>query len=205
LNDNEGCVKCCNFFENHHAANCPNNFPNLATYKTLMQADVDCARCTCGKCVAAVTAMSPANTSSSSDGTTHHPVAAVLGFSCNPVAYVASNASNVFKRSLNSNSNSSSSQSVSDPSPHSVVKPLKEASLLHVEHLYWHYSTSRNTNEFPVTFEALIDHGSSAVLISKDYVSKLGLHQKCLHKPYIAELAMEKNGQKTKFEFSEYV
>jgi hypothetical protein len=37
LNDNKGCVKGHNFFENHHAANCPNNFPNPTTYKTLTQ------------------------------------------------------------------------------------------------------------------------------------------------------------------------
>ncbi|KIM78087.1 hypothetical protein PILCRDRAFT_11524 [Piloderma croceum F 1598] len=34
LNNNKGCVKCCNSFENHHAANCPNNFLNPTTYKT---------------------------------------------------------------------------------------------------------------------------------------------------------------------------
>ena len=51
----------------------------------------------------------------------------------------------------------------------------------------------------------VIDHSSSAVLIPEDYALKLGLCQKCLRKPYIAELAMEKNGQKSQFEFSEYV
>ena len=116
MNDNEGCVKCHNFCENHRVANCPNNFPNLATYKTLTQADVDCARSTHGKCIAAVTAMSPADTLSSSDGTVHHPVAAVLGFSRNLVAYIVSNASSVFEWSLDGNSDSSGSQTVSDPS-----------------------------------------------------------------------------------------
>ncbi|KIM86037.1 hypothetical protein PILCRDRAFT_5110 [Piloderma croceum F 1598] len=205
LNNNEGCVECCNFFENHRAANCPNNFLNPATYKTLMQVDVDRAWRTCGKCVAAVTAISPADTSSSSDGTSHHPVTAVLGFSHNLVAYVAPNASSVFKRSLDGDSDSSGSQTVSDPSPQSVVKPLKEASPLHVEDLYWRCLTSGNTDEFPVIFDALIDHGLLAVLISEDHALKLGLCLKRLRKPYIAELAMEKNGQKTEFEFSEYI
>ena len=148
--------------------------------------------------------MSPADTLSSSEGTSHHPVAAVLGFSCNPVAYVASNASSVFERS-DGDSDSSGSQTVSAPSLQSAIEPLKEASPLHVEHLYWRCLTSGNTNEFPVIFDALIDHGSSAVLISEDYALKVGLRQKPLCKPYIAELAMEKNGQKSEFEFSEYV
>jgi len=139
---------------------------------------VYCARHTRGKHVAAITAISPADTSSSSDGTLQHPVTAVLGFSCNLVAYVAPNASSIFERSIDGDSDNSSSQTVSDPSLQSVIKPLKEVSPLHVEHLYWRCLTSRNTNEFPVIFDALIYHGSSAVLISKEHALKLGLRQK---------------------------
>ena len=54
-------------------------------------------------------------------------------------------------------------------------------------------------------FDALIDHGSSAALISEEYVSKLGLRCKRLREPYIAELAMENNGQKNEVKFTEYV
>jgi hypothetical protein len=50
-----------------------------------------------------------------------------------------------------------------------------------------------------------IDHGSSAVLISNEWVAKLGLRRKRLLAPYYAELAMEKNGQKIDILFSEYV
>ena len=70
LNDDKGCVKCQNFFENHRAADRPNDFPNPATYRTLTQADVDHTKHLQGKCVAAVTmAMSLADTSSSSSPT----------------------------------------------------------------------------------------------------------------------------------------
>jgi hypothetical protein len=86
-----------------------------------------------------------------------------------------------------------------------VSKPLKEAAPLHVSHLYWRCLTSGNTNEFPVIFEALIDHGSSAVLISEDFARQLGLRRKQLREPYIAELAMDNDGQKNEFRFSEYV
>ena len=56
-----------------------------------------------------------------------------------------------------------------------------------------------------LTFDALIDHGSSAALISEEYVSKLRLHHKHLIEPYTAELIMENNGQKVEVKFSEYV
>jgi hypothetical protein len=85
------------------------------------------------------------------------------------------------------------------------MQPPKEASSLHVLHLYWRCLASSNTNDFPIIFDALIDHGSSAALISAEYVSKLGLHRKRLPEPYSAELAMENNGQKVTIEFSEYV
>jgi hypothetical protein len=133
---------------------------NPTGYKTLTQADVDCAKYTRGKQVAAVAIASLADTSSSSNGTVPHPVAAVLGMSHNPVAYIASNASSMLERSLNGDSDSSVFQSVSDPSPPSIPNPLKEASPLHVLHLYWCCLT--NGKEFPVVFDTLIDHGSSA-------------------------------------------
>ncbi|KIM83942.1 hypothetical protein PILCRDRAFT_69030, partial [Piloderma croceum F 1598] len=56
-----------------------------------------------------------------------------------------------------------------------------------------------------MTFEALIDHGSSSVLIRESYVNKLGLRCKPLRKPFSAELAIENNGQKVEISFSEYI
>jgi hypothetical protein len=206
LNDNEGCVKCRHFFVNHRAAECPNDFPNLATYKTLVQADVDRVKRNRSKRVATVTATTlPEDVSSSSMETPPHPVAAVLGMSRNPIAYVTPNASSVLDRSFNGDSNSISTFSVSNPSSPKATTSLKDASPLHVSHLYWCCLTSSNNDDFPLTFDALIDHGSSTVLISEEYVCKLGLRRKCLLKPYTAELAMENNGQKVEVEFSEYV
>ena len=53
-------------------------------------------------------------------------------------------------------------------------------------------------------FEALIDHRSSAVLISEQYISLLGLRRRQLCEPYSAELTMDNNGC-TDIQFSEYV
>ena len=55
----------------------------------------------------------------------------------------------------------------------------------------------------PVTFDALIDHGSFAVLISEEYVLKLGLHCKHLLEPYYTELVMESNKQRSEEHTSE--
>ena len=35
LNAHEGCMKCCHFYINHHAKDCPNGFPATAGYKPL--------------------------------------------------------------------------------------------------------------------------------------------------------------------------
>jgi hypothetical protein len=51
----------------------------------------------------------------------------------------------------------------------------------------------------------LIDHGSSAVLISEEYAAILGLHRERLPEPYTAELTMENNGQKVEVTSSKYV
>jgi hypothetical protein len=65
--------------------------------------------------------------------------------------------------------------------------------------------TYAGPDAFPITFDALIDHGSSTVLISEEHVANLRLRHKRLPKPYSVELAMEKNGQKVNIKFSEYV
>ena len=86
-----------------------------------------------------------------------------------------------------------------------VSMPLEDTSLLHVPHLYWRCSTSGQNNDFPVIFNTLIDHGSSAVLISEHHATQLRLCHKQLHEPYSAELAMKNNRQKVEIRFSEYV
>ncbi|KAJ7180007.1 hypothetical protein C8R43DRAFT_1117349 [Mycena crocata] len=44
LDDNNGCQKCCRFFIGHVGHNCPNDWPDAASYETLTQAHVDRAR-----------------------------------------------------------------------------------------------------------------------------------------------------------------
>jgi hypothetical protein len=93
LYDNNGCLKCHHFFVSHRSANCPNDFPNAVTYKTLTQTDVDRAKCIPNPPVAAV--MAPFDDMEDPDTHNTHPVAAVLSSSVNPITYIASNASSI--------------------------------------------------------------------------------------------------------------
>jgi hypothetical protein len=53
----------------------------------------------------------------------------------------------------------------------------------HELHLVWRCSTNGTKNSFPITFDALIDHGSHAVLIREDFVDSLALHHRKLPVP----------------------
>jgi hypothetical protein len=59
LHNNNGCTKCRNFFVGHRALDCPNDWPNAATYRTLTQADVDTAKRNCRGKTAPVAAAVP--------------------------------------------------------------------------------------------------------------------------------------------------
>ena len=79
------------------------------------------------------------------------------------------------------------------------------ASPLHMPHLYWRCLTSRQDQEFPISFEALIDHGSSSVLIRKYLANELGLRCRPLCDPFSTELAMENDGKMMEIQFSDYM
>ena len=98
LNENEGCLKCRCFFVEYPAVNCPNDFPNPATYKSLTQSDADCVKHGCEKPIASVgfsNAPSTSATTVSPSDQMSHPVAAVLGMSHNPTAYIVPNTSSM--------------------------------------------------------------------------------------------------------------
>ena len=88
LNHNEGCMKCCHFFVEHHTGTCPNDFPNPLMYRSLTQNDANCAKGTYGRGVATMASLNNMNIPSASSSFTEpilHPVAAVLGMSHNPI------------------------------------------------------------------------------------------------------------------------
>jgi hypothetical protein len=211
LNENEGCIKCCHVFIDHHAVNCPNDFPNPTAYKSLTQSDVNHTKHGQGKEVAAISTSNAststtATTSFSSNESIVHPIATILGMSCNPAAYMAPNVLSVI--GFNGDDLGSSGLFVSNLLPNMIsacMQPPKETSSLHVPYLYWRCLVSSNADDFLLICDALINHGSSAALISEEYVLKLGLHCKCLPEPYSAELTMENDRQNIAIKFSEYV
>ena len=96
-------------------ANCPKNFSNRATYHSLVQNDVNHVKCTQGRGITAMTTSNNANIVNAPSISTSfmepapHPVAAVLGMSCNPIAYITPNASSVIKGHPSSDSNNDGS------------------------------------------------------------------------------------------------
>ncbi|KAG1855249.1 hypothetical protein F4604DRAFT_1932309 [Suillus subluteus] len=73
---------------------------------------------------------------------------------------------------------------------------------LQTPHLRWNCLVDGPAVPSPVPVSALIDHGSSLVLISEDLVSKLGLHRRKLSKPLPISLALS---QDKPFLLSHYV
>jgi hypothetical protein len=72
-------------------------------------------------------------------------------------------------------------------------------------HLYWRCSVNGRNNEFPTTFNALIDHGSHTVLISDAFAAELGLKRRKLHAPMAVELAIPEGGVKRIVKLTEWV
>ena len=147
LNDNEGCIKCHCVIVDHCVANCPNNFPNPATYRSLTQNNVDRAKPACGRGVAAMTSSNNVNIPTASMTFTEpapNPVTAVLGMTRNPVAYIAPNALSVIEGTPGSDSDSTNSVSVSTsvPVPQNMKGSMKDMSPLHMPHFYWCCLTS---------------------------------------------------------------
>lgn len=151
LYDNEGCLKCRRVFVPHHSQQCPNDFPNPTSYKTLTQAFIDSIRNRLKRLVAAVyQSATEANTSSSVPTA---PVAVVMGTAVNPVAYMPSNHSSVIEDGSDSEDVSFAVASVAVPAvPVSVIAPLT------VPHMFWHCAISSANHCLPLRLKALIDH-----------------------------------------------
>jgi hypothetical protein len=86
LSDNGGCFKCRHVFVPHLSTACPNGFPNPSSYKPLTQNFVDSIKQRLNKPVAAL--LQPNDTAGGPSSANMAPVAAVMGVSMNPVAYM---------------------------------------------------------------------------------------------------------------------
>jgi hypothetical protein len=202
LTDNEGCFKCRKPFADHRSKDCPNNFPNGVGYRTLTQSDVDRASAKRNRSNRPTAAVLPENDNVSA--ATVHPVAAVLGSSQQPVAYMPSNPSCIIEPDGNDSSMSSTSVSGSTAVA-AITVPKADTAPFRVPHLFWKCSVSGPSGSFPLTFDALIDHGSHTVLIREELVNTLGLRRRLLPVPEDVELAMQTSKKKVVVKLTEYV
>ena len=79
LRENSGCFKCRQFFQNHVTSSCPNSFPDVNGYTTLIAADMEAARTKkCPKPVAAVIEGEPVPKRIRSEDTVAEPIVVEL-------------------------------------------------------------------------------------------------------------------------------
>ena len=212
LYDNEGCLKCRRVFVPHRSTDCPNDFPDSANYKLLTQLFVDMIKRRVKKTVAAVVSSSTNEEAAASSASAL--VAVVMGMLSNLTAYTASNLMNVIE------GDSLSDESVSKVPKRLFAAPavppvMRVASMLKasqedmapltVPHLYWKCAVNGVDNEFPVTLQALIDHGADTVFINDRFASELALKRRKLLQPMSVEMAMPGDGHKQVVHMSQWV
>jgi hypothetical protein len=131
-------------------------------------------------------------------------MAAVIRMMSNPTAYTAPNLTSVLE------GDSFSDESVSIPNPRVTALPIlppvpassvltapsEDLAPLTVPHLYRKCSVNGAENEFPVVFDALLNHGADTVFISECFASELSLKRRKLYKPMSVKMAMPGEGKK---------
>jgi hypothetical protein len=76
---------------------------------------------------------------------------------------------------------------------------------LMVPHLYWHWCVSGREHEFPVMFNALLNHGTDTVFISEQFASSLALKCCKLFQTMSVEMVMPGGNEKKLVNMSEWV
>jgi hypothetical protein len=167
----DGCNKCRQFFAGHMSKNCPNGFPDPASYKTLTVAAAEAAKKKMGggkgKTAQTVNAVADAAAELSEGDSMENSIVTVS--SVNAVLPPIATAD-------------------ADSGDDSVSAPLK------VPHLFWECDVL-NQAGCPVRINALIDDGAHMVLIRPELASRLQLRIFKLPKPEHVEVAIDK--QKT--------
>jgi hypothetical protein len=176
LFDNEGCLKCRQFFVNHHSTNCPNEFPSGAGYKALTPDDVKSAHCKMSNPVASV--------AESSCGSGILLIAAIMP-PMNDSVVLEGDSSDLSK---------DSDDSVSD----CFV-------LFSIPHYCWRCVIDGMDLLDRVNIEALIDNGSHTVLIHDDLVDNLKLQRRKLHEPMNISLTLSDSENHIVTTLSEWV
>ena len=215
LYDNEGRLKCRRVFVPHRSTECPNDFPDAANYKPLTQSFINLIKKRVKKPMAAVASSS--NNENAPISSASAPVAAVMGMLSNPTAYTALNLTNVIEGDSLSDESVSAPNSDEPASSDIVVVPSmtrvssvltalsEEMAPLTVPHLYWKCAVSGAINNFPIIFDALMDHGADTVFISDRFATELDLKRRKLLEPMSVEMAMPGEGKKQIVHMSQWV
>ena len=135
-------------------------------------------------------------------------IAAVMGMSCNPMAYMPSNASSVIKGESDSDismSNRNFAAAIANQPTLALMALNEDLAPFTVPHLFWRCFINGAANGFPIILSALIDHGSHVVLISDEFANSLFLKRRKFFKPMSVELAMSAEGPKRIICLSEWV
>jgi hypothetical protein len=131
-------------------------------------------------------------------------ITAIMGSTQNPTAYMPPNAYNVVEGDSD-DSVSTVTRSAAIKNVPALTAQLNDVAPLMVPHLFWRCAVSGSKDSFPVTLNALFDHGSHAVLIRDNLVSTVGLKCRKLAVPMTVEMAMPKEGKKQTTELNEWV
>jgi hypothetical protein len=131
-------------------------------------------------------------------------ITAIMGSTQNPTAYMPPNAYNVVEGDSD-DSVSTVTRSAAIKNVPALTAQLNDVATLMVPHLFWRCAVSGSKDSFPVTLNALFDHGSHAVLIRDNLVSTVGLKRRKLAVPMTVEMAMPKEGKKQTTELNEWV
>ena len=167
-------MKCRRVYVFHTKFECPNDFPKGTGYKPITQARVDAARRAHeNKTKKTIGAVTPAT---STAGPSSHPIAAIMGYTSNPVGYQANYSSAVLSDKEDEDELDSSEvcgrlaaivKDVNNVAPDSLnlLKADSEfVAPLTVPHMFWHASASA-PNSLPIQFDCLLDIGSHLVII----------------------------------------
>jgi hypothetical protein len=178
----------------HRSSNCPNEFPPVSGYRTLMQADVDHAK----KMNWTVAVVSP----STNEEPSIHPVAAVLGSLSAPTAYVANNGSSVIiPESESDNEVSHPPSKLADAGDDGDIAPL------HGRHFTWPCRVECPKGTVDPLCNSLIDPGSHLVLINAEFANVIAArcHKLCV--PEVIDLALlkDKEPNQPKIELHEWI
>ena len=203
LYDNEGCLKCRRVYVTHRSTSCPNDFPEPTAYKPLTQSFVDLIKRRLRKPIAAVM-----NDDNSMPNAPVTPVAAVMGTVNNPTAYMPTNTENVIEGDSGSDSEvrmTTIAAAVTTTVEDAALKAQQDLAPLTVPHFFWRARVNGGQDNFPITFDALLDHGSHTVLISDAFAMSLSLKRRKLHEPMLVEMAMPGEGRKVVVKLFEWV